>query len=101
MPEASIIFSSFGLNNYKTLGNRRWLLERVAKVLLFYYNLFIYLFIYLLFVYFEVLVFKLTAYTLSHSTTPFCDDVAFEIGSRQLFSQAGIELQSSSSLPPE
>jgi hypothetical protein len=40
------------------------------------------------FFFFPELGFKLTAYTLSHSTSPFCDGF-FEIGCRQLFAHAG------------
>jgi hypothetical protein len=48
-----------------------------------------------------VLGFKLRAYTMSHSTSPFLEWVFFEIGSHELFAQIGFELQSSWSLLPE
>jgi hypothetical protein len=38
---------------------------------------------------------------LSHSTNPFLVMGSSEIGSLELFAQAGFELQSSRSLPPE
>jgi hypothetical protein len=45
-------------------------------------------------VYIVVLGLELGAYTLSHSTRPFCDGF-FKIGSRDLFAQADCEPQSS------
>jgi hypothetical protein len=47
-----------------------------------------YLFIYL-FIYFAVLGLELRAFTLSHSPSHFSEDV-FEIGSHELFAQAGL-----------
>jgi hypothetical protein len=46
------------------------------------------------FVLFVVLGFKLGAYTLSHSNSPFFCDEFFEIGFCELFAQAGFEPQS-------
>jgi hypothetical protein len=53
-----------------------------------------------------VLGFELRAFILSHSTSHFvcvcvCVVGFFEIGSCELFAQAGFERQSSRSLPPE
>jgi hypothetical protein len=44
--------------------------------------------------------FELRAYTLSYSTSPIFVMGFFEIGSRELFAQAGFEPPSSFSLPP-
>jgi hypothetical protein len=48
-----------------------------------------------------VLGFELRVYSLSHSTSLFLWWVFFEIGFQELFAQAGFELWSSWSLPPE
>jgi hypothetical protein len=53
------------------------------------------------FFFFAVLGFELRAFILSHSTSPFFVLGFFEIGSQELFAQAGFELRSSRSLPPE
>jgi hypothetical protein len=45
--------------------------------------------------------FELRAYILSLSTSPFFVKGFFELGSCELFAQAGFKLQSSRSLPPE
>jgi hypothetical protein len=46
--------------------------------------------------------FELRAHTSSHSTYPFCFVMGiFEMGSRELFAQAGLKPRSSWSLPPE
>jgi hypothetical protein len=52
------------------------------------------------FFFFAVLGFELRAYTLSHSTSRFCDEF-FEIGAHELFPRAGFELRSSRSLTLE
>jgi hypothetical protein len=45
------------------------------------------------FFFFTVLGFELRAFTVSHSTSPiFVEGFFFEIGSRELFAQAGFEL---------
>jgi hypothetical protein len=44
---------------------------------------------------------ELRAYPLSHATSPFLVLGIFEIRSPKLFTQAGFELRSSLSLPPE
>jgi hypothetical protein len=61
---------------------------------------YIYIYIYINDFFFSVLGFELTAYTLSHSTSPFFAKGFFKIGSRKLFAQAGFELWSSWSLLP-
>jgi hypothetical protein len=56
---------------------------------------------YLSFFFLAVLGLELRVHTLSHSTNPFLVMGSSEIGSLELFAQAGFELQSSRSLPPE
>jgi hypothetical protein len=51
--------------------------------------------------FFVVLGLELRAYTLSHSPPALFVLHIFEIESRELFVQAGFELRSSRSLPPE
>jgi hypothetical protein len=48
-------------------------------------------FVFVFFFFFAVLGLELRTYTLSHSTAPFMM-VFFEVGSRRLFAQAGLEL---------
>jgi hypothetical protein len=55
------------------------------------YNYFFYITVHL-FIYLLVLGLELRAYTLSHSTGPFFVMGFFEIGSWELFAQAGFEL---------
>jgi hypothetical protein len=59
------------------------------------------IFLFLFFIYFVVLGSELSAYTLSHSTSPFFVMGFFKIGSHELFAQAGLKLKILLPLPSE